>query len=348
MKKTKKLMRGAIAMAVMATSLSLSGAVIAEKMLDDGMRVTLLGTGSPIPSPDRFSQAILVEAGEQKLLFDLGRGVTISLAQLDIPFRDIDASFITHMHSDHLVGLPDFWLSGWLPTPFGSREEPMKLYGPHGTEHMADHLTQAFAEDIRIRKADEELEAPGVAFEASDIVAGPVYEQDGVKVTAFETEHGELIKPSYGYTITYQDYKVVIPSDSVYDENVAREAAGADLLVHEVAMIDHELREEYPRLNNVIAHHTSPEDAGRIFSQASPRLAAYTHYVIFAKGEGSDASADEKIEELTRTTYEGPLVLGQDLTSFLISEDNITVTTGEGKEVMVLNDGASNRDGSQR
>lgn len=71
------------------------------------LNVTLLGTGSPVPSNVRFSQSILVEAGKDKLVFDLGRGVTIRLAQLGIPFRDVTASFITHFHSDHLVGLPD-------------------------------------------------------------------------------------------------------------------------------------------------------------------------------------------------------------------------------------------------
>lgn len=75
-------------------------------------KVTLLGTGLPIPNPDRFSQSILVEAGKQKLLIDLGRGVTVRLGQLGIPLRDINASFITHMHSDHLTGLPDFWVTG--------------------------------------------------------------------------------------------------------------------------------------------------------------------------------------------------------------------------------------------
>ena len=75
------------------------------------LNVTILGSGSPVPSTVRFSQSTLVEAGNDKFLFDLGRGVTIRLGQLGIPFRDITASFITHFHSDHLVGLPDLWLS---------------------------------------------------------------------------------------------------------------------------------------------------------------------------------------------------------------------------------------------
>ena len=96
--------------------------------------VTLLGTGVPNPRPERFSQSTLVEAGSQKLVFDLGRGVTIRLWQLKVPMGRIDAHFITHFHSDHLVGLPDLWLTGWLRPPYGQRKKPFLIYGPSGTQ----------------------------------------------------------------------------------------------------------------------------------------------------------------------------------------------------------------------
>ncbi|WP_210725823.1 MBL fold metallo-hydrolase [Modicisalibacter radicis] len=319
-----------------AMSLGMSGSALAQETLDNSMKVTLLGTGSPNPSPDRFSQSILVEAGEQKLLIDLGRGVTIRLAQLGVPFSEIDASFITHMHSDHLTGLPDLWMTGWLATPYASRKEPMRLYGPKGTESMAANLTEAFAEDIRIRKLDEELPPEGIAFDAKNITAGQVYNEEGVKVTAFETEHGELIKPSYGYTITYNGHKVVIPSDTVYDENIAEVAKGTDLLIHEVAMIDPGVMKKYPKLENVMNHHTSPEDAGRVFNKAKPELAAYTHYVIFNKDRKVDSSTYDRIKELTRTTYDGPLVTGHDLTTFVINNEGVSAKNAEGEEIITV------------
>ncbi|MGL3108791.1 MBL fold metallo-hydrolase [Bradyrhizobium sp. BR 1432] len=84
------------------------------------MKVTLLGTGVPTPRPTSFSASTLVEAGNEKLLFDLGRGSTMQLYKLKIPLGAITANFITHLHSDHLVGLPDMWLTGWLATPWAS------------------------------------------------------------------------------------------------------------------------------------------------------------------------------------------------------------------------------------
>jgi ribonuclease Z len=281
------------------------------------LNVTLLGTGSPVPSNVRFSQSILVEAGKDKLLFDVGRGAPIRLAQVGIPLRDITATFITHFHSDHLVGLPDLWLTGWLPTPFGSRTSPLVVYGPKGTAAMARNLTAAFSEDIRTRIADEKLPPSGIAFDVHEIEAGVVYQRNGVKVTAFPTHHGDLIEPNFGYAIEYQGRKVVISSDTTYDERIAVQARGADLLLHEVAAIDPALLEAYPRLKEIGAHHTSPEEAGRIFSMARPKMAAFTHIIVLKAGQALDVPPTEVLSR-TRTTYSGPLVLGEDLMRFEI------------------------------
>src|SRR3979411_1694398 len=101
-------------------------------------RVTLLGTGTPIPSAERFGPSTLVEAGDQKLLIDAGRGATIRLDQLNIPIGRIDALLLTHFHSDHTVGIPDVWLTGWLQSDFGTRRTPFRVIGPLGGQsHMS-------------------------------------------------------------------------------------------------------------------------------------------------------------------------------------------------------------------
>lgn len=286
--------------------------------------VTLLGTGSPVPSAERFSQSILVEAGGKKLMFDLGRGVTIRLAQRGIRLGAIDASFLTHFHSDHTIGLVDLWQTGWLPTPFGSRTEPFVIYGPKGTVAMTAELTRAFSEDIRTRIADEKLPPRGIAFDAHDIGPGVVYEKDGVRVTAFEIHHGDLIKPNYGYMIEYRGKKAVISSDTTYDERIARQAAGADLLIHEVADMDLKLADDYPRFKEILAHHSTPEDAGRIFSMAKPKLAAYTHIIVAQAGQQGELDTSG-IRVRTRAVYGGPLAIGEDLMRFEIGDDVKTV-----------------------
>ncbi|WP_249148272.1 MBL fold metallo-hydrolase [Bradyrhizobium jicamae] len=283
------------------------------------MRVTLLGTGTPTPRLSAFSASTLVEAGPEKLIFDFGRGSTIRLFQKKIPIGTITAHFITHLHSDHVVGLPDMWLTGWIGTPFGSRKTPMVIFGPKGTVAMTENLTRAFSEDIRIRIADEGYSPAGVAFDAKDVEPGPVYEKNGVKVSAIEVNHGEKIKPSFGYVVEYDGKKVVLSGDTKPDERVVKAADGADLLIHEVAVIDPDLFKAYPNYRAIENHHTSPEEAGKIFTQAKPKLAVYSHIVFASQPPTQDVPEDALLQR-TRTTYQGPLVIGRDLMSFVISD----------------------------
>src|SRR5512144_3227822 len=111
-------------------------------------RITLLGSGMPAPDPLRFGPATLIEAGSQKILVDAGRGATMRLFQLGIPLGSIDLLLLTHFHSDHVVGLPDIWLTGWLAGKFGRRASPMRVLGPRGTLHLTHHLERAFSADI--------------------------------------------------------------------------------------------------------------------------------------------------------------------------------------------------------
>jgi ribonuclease Z len=301
--------------------------------MNDGsdFRVTLLGTGVPIPSPDRFGPGTLIEAGEQKLLIDAGRGVAIRLFQLRIPIGKINPLFLTHFHSDHTSGFPDLWLTGWLESWFGTRRSPLRVVGPVGTENLTSNIERAYAADIKIRIEDEQLLPDGIAIVAEEFAGdGVVYECDGVKVIAFEVDHGDAIKPAYGYRIEYGGRCVVISGDTRYNENVVKHGTGADLLIHEVAAARPALLAE-PYMQRIIGHHTTPREAGMVFVRTSPRLAAYTHLVLPGTDKVPPATVADVIAE-TRTTYPGPLEIGEDLMSF---EIGTIITVRRGKSVRV-------------
>ena len=282
-------------------------------------RVTLLGTGVPIPSPERFGPCTLVEAGDQKLLIDAGRGATIRLYQLKIPIGRIDVQLLTHYHSDHTSCLPDVWLTGWLESHFGTRKSPYKVIGPTGAKRLMENLERAYADDIKIRLADEKLPVSGIATDVSEFDCdGPVYEKNGVKVIAFEVDHGDVIKPCYGYRIEYGGRVAVFSSDTRYNQNVIKFGKGADLLVHEVAMARPELMKE-PYIQRIIGHHTTPYDSGRVFAQTKPKLAAFTHVVQLASTAVPPPTLDELTAEVRRS-YDGPLEVGEDLMTFDVGE----------------------------
>ena len=296
----------------------------AETGASSDFRVTLLGTGIPVPQPDRSGPATLVEAGGQKLLFDAGRGATVRLFQLHIPLREVGPLFLTHFHSDHTVGIPDVWLSGWLGGPWARRATPFRVIGPAGTKDLMANLQRAYAADIKIRMADEKYPAEGVRVITDEYtVGGVVYDQDGVRVTAFEVDHGDLIKPAYGYRIDYKGRSVVISGDTRFNENVIKYGTGADVLIHEVAAVRPEMLKEV-EVQRVMAHHTSPQDAGRVFRFAHPKLAVYTHLVLLARPAVPAVTTEELVAQ-TREVYAGPLVVGEDLMTFNVGTTGVEV-----------------------
>ncbi len=278
----------------------------------DIFRVTLLGTGAPPPIMNRFGPSTLVEAGAEKFIFDAGRGAMQRLHQLQMPFGDITGMFLTHHHSDHLVGFTDLWLTGWIGRPWGRRTVPLKIWGPEGTLQMAEHLPLAFATDIRVRS--HSYPAEGVKLEATEIDEGVAFERGGVRVTAFRVDHGGEHLIAFGYRIDYGGYSLVLSGDTTYNENLIRHAEGCDVLVHEV-VCGKGAGVEKANLDRIARNHTLPEQAGKVFAAVRPRLAIFTHLLLLG---------DAKVEDIipaARTNYDGPLQIGEDLMQIDIGKE---------------------------
>lgn len=283
------------------------------------IKVTLLGTGTPQPAMDRFSASILVQAGGKNFLFDVGRGCLLRLRQLKVENNIFDAVFFTHLHSDHIVGFPDFWLTGWLVS---KRKVPLKVFGPTGTKQMTDYLLKAYQYDIGIREEDDKASAEGSELLTTDINEGVVYEQDGVKIIAFLVDHYPVV-PALGYRIEFGGHSVVLSGDTRYSENLIKFAKGTDLLVHEVAIASDTLKKTDPRYN-ILAHHTTPEQASKVFTAVKPKLAVYSHIVRLY------GYPEEEILTRTKKNYSGSVILGEDLMSFSVG-DTVTMKAWDKK-----------------
>jgi ribonuclease Z len=277
---------------VLFLTLCMTDDVLAAARSDE-MRVTLLGTGTPFPNAERFGSAILVDVAGKKLLFDCGRGVVIRLTQVRVSPKDIDGLFLTHLHSDHVVGIPDFWLSGW----FLGRDRSLPIWGPPGTRSLAEHLVQAFGFDIRIRQgAPDPLLAKGVEIDAKEIEQGEIYYDGLARVSAFLVDHG-TVKPAFGYRIDSAGRSVVISGDTKFCQNLVDFARGADCVIH--AAWSAGWKNPTPPSKRSIA---SAEDAGRVFAMVKPKLGVVYHY-----------KTEEGLSDAVRKEYNGPFVIAKDL-----------------------------------
>jgi len=183
-------------------------------------------------------------------------------------------------------------------------------------------LQAAYAWDVNTRVEDQKMSREAAGIAATDVAPGVVYEADGVAITAFANNHGELIDPSLGYRIDYDGRSVVISGDSKRVQGLVDVAKGVDLLIHSIGAAKPELLAAAPIWRAIMAHHIEPEDAGRLFTETAPEMAAFTHVVALTNGKIPPVGAEE-IMQRTRTTYDGPLTMGQDLMTFVIGDNGV-------------------------
>jgi ribonuclease Z len=282
------------------------------KASSDGstLKVIILGSGGGPPvNLQRFGISILVEAGNEKLLFDCGRGVAFRLAESGIRLGEIDKVFLTHLHSDHIISVPDLLLAGWGVDH--GRTTPFRIWGPAGTRSMMDRLQEAYAFDIQIRELNEKWSKQGISVESTDINEGVVYEKAGVMVTAFLVDHGP-VKPAFGYRVDFRGRSIVMSGDTRFSENLIKFSQGVDVLIHEVGASRAQLVNggglSPDQVASIVNLHTSPEQTATVFNRVKPRLAVYAH-------GGADAIAAE-----AHKTYPGPLEVGEDLMTIDIGD----------------------------
>ena len=292
------------------------------------IKLTYLGTGAPRPSPKRYGPSILLEAGETKLLVDAGPGMRQRIFQAGgfELLTDIDTVLITHLHFDHTIELPNLWLTGWL---FG-RKKNMKVYGPEGTEEFMNHFEQAFDWDLRYRYLTN-VHVEGSDLITTDIEPGVFYNQNGIKITAFDVAHlpldpetEELLGlegATFGYRVDYKGRSVVFSGDtrSLPGSKIIEISKGVDVLIHET-QIPYPGDSKEAKLANVsMIVHSSPEQVAYVFNETRPRLGIYHHIIP------PETTRDEL---LGMTDYDGRMEVAEDLMTLMIG-DEITIGMAE-------------------
>ena len=225
------------------------------------------------------------------------------VAAAGLKYENTRGVFITHLHSDHTAGLPDVFITSWQ---FGRKTTPLQVYGPTGIRKLSDAMLQFFAYDIHMRRdVIEKHPAAGATIATHVVREGVVYDDGGVRVTAFEVDHAP-VKPAFGYRFESGEQSIVVSGDTRPNANLIRFAKGATILVQEAY-----LPEYFDTVDNPVvaaklkAYHTSAEEAGEIATAAGVKTLVLTHLI--------PAGAEKTFAERAAKTFHGKIIVGDDL-----------------------------------
>jgi ribonuclease BN (tRNA processing enzyme) len=276
------------------------------------LRVVMLGTGTPNADPERSGPSVAVIAGGRAYLVDCGPGVVrraaAAAARHHLPALSAERLgivFITHLHSDHTLGLPDLMLTPWVL----ERRKPLEVYGPPGVAAMTRHLLEAYSEDIQMRQEGLEPDKhDGWKVNAHEIKAGLVYRDSNVTVKAFAVPHANW-KHAFGYRFESNGEVVVISGDTRPSDAVVRACDGCDVLVHEVYSAEKFKARPADWQRYHADAHTSTAELAALAQRARPKRLVLYHQLFWG-------ATDEDLVREVRQGYAGEVYSARDLDIF--------------------------------
>jgi ribonuclease Z len=287
-----------------------SASTVGVRVADTSVaRVVLLGTGTPIADPERSGPSLAIVLGGASYLVDAGPGVvrraTAAASRDSIPslrVANLRYVFLTHLHSDHTLGLPDLMLTPAVM----HRKGALTVYGPLGTRAMVAKLLEAYREDIILRiHGLERGDSNAYRVIVHEVTPGLVYRDSNVTVTAFRVPHGSW-RDAFGYRFDTRGRSIVVSGDTAPTDAIVTACHGCDVLIHEVYS-----KKGFDRLDSASRRyhstfHTSAIELGDLATRAQPKLLLLTHILFFGE------SGDEIVAE-ARSRFKGQVVLGADL-----------------------------------
>ena len=291
-------------------------------------QIILLGTGTPGPSPDRSGPCVGIVVNNKPYLVDLGPGVVRrAMAAYNkgitaLHYSKLKTAFITHLHSDHTLGYPDFIFTPWVV----GRRGPLNVFGPKGTKAMTNNILKAWQQDIDIRNKGMEKDFPehtnsGYLVDVREIKPGVIYKDSNVIVKAFLVKHGDW-KEAYGYRFETPDKIIVISGDTGPSQSVIDNCNGCDILIHEVYTEKAQTTSDSAWQAYRLKYHTSSKQLSELATKARPKLLIlyHQHYGITLdknnKNYVRSLSTEQDLINEMHQYYKGRFISGHDLEIF--------------------------------
>lgn len=280
---------------------------------NDGMKLVMLGTGTPNADPARSGPALAVIFGAKAYLVDAGPGVVrrAAAAELkgvpELAQPNLDHVFLTHLHSDHTLGLADLIFTPWVL----ERDHALTLYGPTGIAAMVGHLSKAYAVDVAMRLGGlEPANAEGYKVTVHEIGQNKLLiDTPEIRISAIPVQHGSWDE-AYGFKFEAGGKTIVVSGDARPSGRLMEAARGADILVHEVYSDAGWRRREPVWQKYHKSFHTSATELADLANKAKPKLLVLTHQLYWG------TSDEDLVKEIREAGYKGPLVSAKDLDVF--------------------------------
>ena len=273
-------------------------------------KLFILGTGTPNPNPERMGSSYLVLANDEPYLFDYGTGVIRRIAAFSpswggeyqaLEVENLKYAFLTHIHSDHTLGLADLIITPWIM----GRSEPLKIFGPKGAKNMHTNIIKAYQPDIDYRiYGTQPQNSTGYKVIFNELKDKFVYEDENIKVTAFLNDHGDL-QESYGFLIETTDKKILISGDTAMSKNLISYGENLDYLIHEIYSQKgfNNKTPDWQKYHQ--AHHTSPKEVAAIAKLLQPKSLILSHILFWG-------SSEQEILDEVKTFYSGKIIVAED------------------------------------
>ncbi len=274
---------------LLVVAFSALGSASSNLPKEDALSAAVCGSRSPIPSPGRAETCILISAGEDLFVVDIGDGSNDNLRSWNINFRNIEAVLITHLHSDHIADLPGLHQNAWV---IGERSSKLKVFGPEGVDQFTQGIEMAYAHDYVFRNehhgdAIAPLEYAGFDTNVIDLNNPVIFDNGELKITAFRVVH-EPIEPALGFKFEYKGRSIVITGDTSYTQSVIDNSMNADVLFHEaqanhmLAVMEKSLMSRGAQLlatvlDDITTYHTTLVEAAEIANEANVKKLFFYH-----------------------------------------------------------------------
>ena len=275
-------------------------------------KVIVLGSGTPNPNPERYGSSYAVVVDDKAYIVDFGPGSVRRMAEMSptwggafkqLELQNISIAFLTHIHSDHSVGLSDLILTPWVM----GRETELLLFGPPGLKKMAEYITKAYEDDINYRLfGSQPANNRGYKTNVTEInKEGSIYKDDKVEVIAFTNNHGDFIN-SFGFLFITGDKRILFSGDTAISDNLIKHATDLDILIHEVYSSE-TFKNKTPDWQKYHdEHHTSSIDLGILANKVKPKKLVLSHILFWGASEDSLMNDIEK-------NFNGEAIIAYDL-----------------------------------